>query len=90
MALGPPVVADRRLAWDDVEGDRGRDVKLVLEGEVGMERCGDAPRRPMMHGSRWWSWGMALKRWVISRAPLTTAAVLISVDAILDTEEEEE
>ena len=34
-----------------------------------------APRRPMIAGSRWCSWGMALKRCVISRAPWRTALV---------------
>lgn len=37
----------------------------------------------MIDGSRWWSWGMALKRWVIRLAPRRTASVATSVDAIL-------
>lgn len=84
MAFGPPPLeAMRRLEEEDVDGERESDVKLVLDGELGMERCGEAPRRPMIEGSRWWSCGIALKRCVMRRAPLTTAEVAMSVDAIL-------
>jgi hypothetical protein len=37
----------------------------------------------MIDGSRWCSCGMALKRWVISRAPFCTAVVAIDVLATL-------
>ena len=52
-------------------------------GEKGPLMWGDAPSRPMIDGSRWWSWGMALKRCVIRLAPRRTASVATSVDAIL-------
>ena len=66
--------------------------KLGPMGEVGevgdtKDKCGDAPRRPMMQGSRWCSCGMALKRWVMSRAPCWTAAVARPVEAILNEKE---
>lgn len=47
------------------------------------ERKGDAPSRPMMHGSRWCSCGIALKRCVISRAPAAHAKEAVAVGAML-------
>ena len=46
---------------------------------------GFAPSRPIMDGSRWWSWGIALNRCVISRAPRTTAATAMSLVATLSS-----
>lgn len=41
------------------------------------------PSKPMIDGSRWCSCGIALNKWVISRAPRSTAAVAVGVGAIL-------
>lgn len=48
------------------------------------ETWGDAPRRPMIEGSLWWSWGIALNKWVMSFAPLLIALVATWVVAILE------
>lgn len=52
-------------------------------GENGVARYGEAPNRPMIEGSRWCNWGMALNRCVIKRAPFLTASVAISEVATL-------
>ena len=78
-----------RLANDVVDAVRSSGGNVPETGDVGEllggERYGDAPRRPMIDGSRWWSCGIALNKWVMSRAPLRTALVAMSVVAILYT-----
>ena len=89
VAFAPPspFAAMMRFAIDVDESDRLSEVGNVPEtGDVGEdeeERCGDAPRRPIIDGSRWCSCGIALNKCVMSRAPLITAAVAMSVVAIL-------
>jgi hypothetical protein len=52
-------------------------------GEKYEERWGDAPNNPMMEGSRWWSWGIALNKCVINLAPWAIAELATSVGALL-------
>lgn len=75
--LGPSACARRRAASDGARVNPGGGT-----GRAGAT-CGEAPRSPMMDGSRWCSCGIALKRCVMRRAPRWTAAVAMSVDAML-------
>lgn len=55
----------------------------AVMGAKVFESEGEEPRRPMIDGSRWCSCGMALKRWVTSRAPWASAVPAIVVVATL-------